>query len=137
LLDVLLERGNPFEEDSVDLVTLDNEVCINVFAATSVHILEFTGQEQFDSIRKNVFDSNEVLLTAPIKRNNLLLFKTPKTVTKIALKRIIQNFKQHAELYGQPFIALDSRGGNLEEFFHHESSSSLPAFSSEGSLNSS
>ncbi len=31
---------------------------------------------------------------------------------------------------------VDSRGGNLEEFFSHESSSSPPALASEGSINS-
>jgi len=52
LLYVLPGRGNPFEEDSTDQVTLNNKVCINALAATSVRILEFTGQEQYDSFRK-------------------------------------------------------------------------------------
>ena len=114
-LDVLLCRGNPFEENSADLVTLDNKVCIDESAAASVRILESTGQDQYDNFRKDVLESNNTLLTAPIQKNKLLLFHEQKTQKKTALKRKVQHFKQHAELYGQAFIVLDSRGGNLQE----------------------
>lgn len=39
LMDVLQSRGNPFEESSADLVTLDNKVCVDKSAATSVRVL--------------------------------------------------------------------------------------------------
>eukprot|EP00745_Piridium_sociabile_P034704 TRINITY_DN5991_c0_g1_i13.p1 TRINITY_DN5991_c0_g1~~TRINITY_DN5991_c0_g1_i13.p1 ORF type:complete len:843 (-),score=177.10 TRINITY_DN5991_c0_g1_i13:511-3039(-) len=135
LTDVLLSKGNPFEEDSEDLVTLDNNVCESVAAAISVHKVESLGQEQYNNFRESVLDSNETLLTAPIKRNNLLLFHDKKTQKKTAIKRRMQHFKHQAELYGQMFLVLDSRGGDLEEFFRHESSPYPPALSSEGSLN--
>lgn len=135
-MDVLQSRGNPFEESSADLVTLDNKVCVDKSAATSVRVLESRGQEQYDHFRKNVLDTNDVPLAAPIKKNNLLLFHEEKTRKKTALQKKVQHFKQHTELYGQAFIMLDSRGGNLEEFFRHESSSSPAALASEGSINS-
>uniref|UniRef100_UPI00358DF69B uncharacterized protein n=1 Tax=Myxine glutinosa TaxID=7769 RepID=UPI00358DF69B len=81
-------------------------------------------------------DSNDVPLAAPIKKNNLLLFHEEKTRKKTALQKKVQHFKQHTELYGQAFIMVDSRGGNLEEFFRHESSSSPDALASDGSINS-
>ena len=89
-----------------------------------------------NNFKKKVLHSNDKLLTAPIKRNNLLLFHERKTKKKTAVKLRMQHFKHHAELYGKAFIVLDSRGGDLEEFFHHESSPYPPALSSEGSLNS-
>ena len=136
LTEVLLSKGNPFEEDSTDLVTLDNKVCESAAAAISVRQVESTGQEQYNNFRESVLESNDTLLTAPIKRNNLLLFHETKTLKKTAMKHKMQHFKQHAELYGKAFVMLDSRGGNLEEFFRHESSPYPPALSSEGSLNS-
>ena len=135
LTDVLVSKGNPFEESSHELVTLDNKVCVDEAAAGSVRMLERTGQEQYDNFRQNVLNSNDVLLTAPIKRNNLLLFHDKKRKKTMVTKRM-QHFKQHAELYGQAFVMLDSRGGNLEEFFRHESSPYPPALSTEGSINS-
>lgn len=136
LLDVILSRGNPFEENTTDLVTLDNKVCVDESAAASVRTLESTGQEQYMAFKTDVLDSNNTPLTAPIKRNKLLLFHEEKTQKKTALKSKVQHFKQHAELYGQAFIVLDSRGGNLQDFFRHESSPFPPALCSEGTINS-
>lgn len=136
LMEVLLSNGNPFEEYSGDLVTLDNKVCESSAAATSVSKVESVGQEQYNNFRRSVLDSNDTPLTAPIKRNNLLLYNEKKTQKKSAIKLKMQHFKRHAELYGQAFLVLDSRGGDLEEFFRHESSPYPPALSSEGSLNS-
>ncbi len=134
LMDVLQSRGNPFEESSADLVTLDNTVCVDKSAATSVRVLESRGEEQYDHFRKNVLDTNNVPLQAPIKKNKFLLFHEEKIRKKTAVQKKRKHFQQHTELYGQAFIMVDSRGGNLEEFFRHESSSSPPALASEGSI---
>ena len=112
---MLLSKGNPFEEDSEDLVTLDNKVCESAAAAVSVCMVDSIGQEQYNNFRESVLDSNDTLLTPPIKRNNLLLFHEKKTQKKTAIKQKMQHFKHHAELYGQAFVALDSRGGDLNQ----------------------
>ena len=65
-----MSKGNPFEEDSKDLVTLDNQVCESATASLSVREVESVGQDQYNNYRKSALDSNEKLLTAPIKRNN-------------------------------------------------------------------
>ncbi|CAL8262918.1 unnamed protein product [Arctogadus glacialis] len=136
LMELLLSNGNPFEESSKDLVTLDNKVCESAAAAASVLKVESMGQEQYNNFKKNVLDSHDTPLTAPIKRNNLMLFHEKKTRKKTAAKLRMQHFKRHAELYGKAFIVLESRSGNLEDFFCHESSPYPPALSCEGSLNS-
>ena len=79
--------------------------------------------------------SNDTLLSATIKRNNVLLLHEKKTL-KTAVMQKMQHFKHHAELYVQAFVAKDSRGGDFMEFFRHESSPYSPALSSKGSLNS-
>ncbi len=135
-MDVLQSRGNPFEESSADLVTLDNKVCVDKSAATSILVLESRGEEQYDHFRKNVLDTNNVPLQALIKKNKFLLFHEEKTRKKTAVQRKVKHFQQHTELYRQAFIMVDSRGGNLEEFFRHESSSSPSALASEGFINS-
>ncbi|CAL8290190.1 unnamed protein product [Arctogadus glacialis] len=136
LMELLLSNGNPFEESSKDLVTLDNKVCESAAAAASVLKVESMGQEQYNNFKKNVLDSHDTPLTAPIKQNNLMLFHEKKTRKKTAAKLRMQHFKRHAELYGKAFIVLESRSGNLEDFFCHESSPYPPALSCEGSLNS-
>lgn len=136
LIDVLLVKVNPFEEDSKDLVTLENKVCQSPAAAISVYKVESVGQEQYENFNSHVLKTQDTPLTAPIKRNNLLLYHEEKTKKTTAYKRKMQHFKNQAELYGQAFVVLDSRGGDLDEFFRHESSPYPPALSCEGSLNS-
>jgi len=67
LMDVFMSKANPFEEDSEDLVTLEDHVCESAAAAISVLNLESLGQEQYNTFRKNVLESGDTLLTAPIK----------------------------------------------------------------------
>ena len=117
-MELLLSSGNPFEEQGRDLVTLDNNVCESAAAAESVYKVESVGQEHYDNFRQSVLDSNDIPLTAPIKRNNLLLFHEKKTQKKSSLKLKIQHFKHHAELYWQAFLVLDSRGGIWRSFFN-------------------
>jgi hypothetical protein len=70
---MLLSKWNPFEEESDDLVTLDNKVCEFAAVAESVCMVESIGQKQYNNFRESVLESNDTLLTAPIKQNNLLL----------------------------------------------------------------
>ena len=117
-MEVLLSSGNPFEEQGRDLVTLDNKVCESAAAGESVYKVESVEQEHYDNSRQSVLDSNDIPLTAPIKRNNLLLFHEKKIQKKSSLKLKIQHFKHHAELYGQAFLVLDSCGGVWRSFFN-------------------
>ena len=59
-----MSSGNPFEEQGRDLVTLDNKVCESAAAAESLYKVECVGQEQYDSFRQSVLDSNDIPLTA-------------------------------------------------------------------------
>ena len=94
-------------------------MCESPAAAESVHEVESIGQDQYNNFREHVLTSNDTPLTAPIKRNNLQLLHEKKTQKKSAIKLKMQHFKRHAELYGQAFLVLDSRGGDLKEFFHY------------------
>ena len=51
LMDVLISKTNLFEEDSGDLVALDDHVCESVAAAIYVLNLEPSGQEQYNTFR--------------------------------------------------------------------------------------
>ena len=92
---------------------LDNKVCEPAAAAALVLKVESMGQEQYNNFKKNVLDSHDTPLTAPIKWNNLMLFHEKKTCKKTAAKLRMQHFKHHAELNGKAFIVLESRSGNF------------------------
>ena len=117
-------------------MTLDNKVCLSKSAATSVHTLESLGQGQFKDFNTNVLESTNVKLEAPIKRNNLILFTETTKRKPAAVHGRVQHFKEQADLFGKAFLVLESRGGNLTEFFRHESAIYPPALSSRGKMNS-
>ena len=136
LLEVILANINPFDEHSQQLVTLDNKVCESPAASASVRTIDSLGKEQYTTYRKNVLDSNVTALSAPIKRNNLLLFHEVKIRKVSSVKLKVQHFKNQTDLFGKAFLMADSRGGPevLKTFFQHESSQYPPSLSSEEAI---
>ena len=110
LLEVILANINPFDEHSQQLVTLDNKVCESPAASASVRTIDSLGKEQYTTYRKNVLDSNVTALSAPIKRNNLLLFHEVKIRKVSSVKLKVQHFKNQTDLFGKAFLMADSRG---------------------------
>ena len=80
--------------------------------------------------RSNPFQDDNKVCIATSTAASVRIFESTRQ------QQLIREFKQHAELFGQSFVALDSRGGNLEDFFRHESSPYLLALSYIGVLNS-
>ena len=58
-----------------------------------------------------------------------IAYQAEESAKKGALHHKVQHYKHHADVYGQIFVSLDSRGGNLKEFFRHKASLSPPALS--------
>ena len=56
-------------------------------------------------------------MTAPIKRSKLQMYKDTKVKLKSAMKLKVDHFKQQAEFFGKIFLTLESREGDLKEFF--------------------
>ena len=100
LMDVQQSRGNPFEESSADLVTLDIKGCDDKSAAKSVQVLESRGQEQCDQFRKNVLDTNNVSLQDPIKKNNICCSMRQKLEKR-------QHFRRRRNFYNNIQICMD------------------------------
>ena len=72
----------------------------------------------------------------PIKKNNLKIFNQTKVPRKSNVNATISHFKQHADLYERAFVAADSRGLNLADFFAYESSPNSPALATYGIMHS-
>ena len=63
------------------------------------------------------------LMTAPIKSNKLQIYKDTKVKRKSAMRLKLDHFNQPDEFFGKIFLTLESRDGDLKEFFRHETSS--------------
>ncbi|KAJ8353418.1 hypothetical protein SKAU_G00209850 [Synaphobranchus kaupii] len=133
LSETIRRMGNPFFDDFKDLVTLDSRNCADESVVNTVLILEDTGKRQYQEFVKKVLDERTGSIHDPIKRNSLALFRQPrrKTVLKHGKIKVLQN---NVALFGQLYIAMQSRESNLDEFFAHEVQSFPPSLSDFGKL---
>ena len=120
VINVILMNGNPFEKQLRGLVSLGDTDCEFPTSAHSVYFIESTWKEQFKNYQESIRHSSKIALTAPIKRSKQRrkqMYKDTKVKRKSAMKLKVDHFKQQAEFLGKIFLTLESRDGDLKEFF--------------------
>ena len=109
-------------DDFPELVTLDSRNCVDASVVVALHTLE------------NVLEKCIQPIHNLTKTNLLALFKRPhpKATSKTGNKiKVLQN---NVALFGQLYISMQSRDGDLREFFAHELQSFPPSLSDFGKL---
>ena len=133
LTETMRRMGNPFEDDYQELVSLNSRICIDGSAVEDIYKLEPTGKEQYLRFVKTVFEERSNSIHEPIKKNSFKLFKSkPQNTSKQGKK--VKTLQNNVALFGQLYVAMQSRDGNLEEFFAHEIQSFPPSLSDYGKL---
>ena len=134
LVNVIEEMGNPFMEDSGDLLTLDTKDIMEEPVVSSVRNVVNLGQTQYSLFVQERFLERSKPINEPIKKNKLQLFSSPKTQVK--KKTQTAALKDDCALFSRLFIACQSREGNLEDFFRHENQPAPPSLSKAGEMRS-
>ena len=124
--ETISEYGNPFLEDSAELVSLDTNL---VTDKEVLDAFETTGKDQFNAFRQKV-NTNEFY--SSIKKNNFELFQS--SFTQTTKSKPNKQLKQDCVLFSNLFIMCQSRQLNLDDFFKYENQASPPALSSDGEL---
>ena len=134
LCDVVRRTGNPFLDNFPELLTLDSRDCADVSVVESIKKLDKLGQEQYQKYVTDVILNRSSSIQNPIKKNNLPLFrKNSKKVPSNQGKKIAV-LKSNLNLFAQLYVALQSRDGDMREFFSHEVQSFPPALSEFGNI---
>ena len=132
LTKVIYDLGNPFQEESNYLLTLDTKE----IAHTSVHELVSThyegGADRFCAFLKDLESQEESLFYKPLKKNKLNFFKQQCVATDTKHKAL----KEDCNLFSQLFISCQSRQCDLREFFKYEKQPFPAALSDNGKLHS-
>lgn len=97
LTKVLQDLGNPFQEESNDLLTLDTKD----IAHTSVHELVSTHYKRFCEFLNDLDSREESLFYKPLKKNKLNFFKQQCAATDAKQKTL----KEDCNLFSQLFIS--------------------------------
>ena len=134
LISVIEEMGNPFCEDSADLLVLDTKEIVPKCVVEAVSGAKIKGQSMYDNYVEERLNKWSKPITDTIQRCNLPLFGTPEKRTSHKTGNQVADLKSDCRLFSRLHIACQAREGNLEEFFKHENSSSPPALSCHGQM---
>ncbi len=134
LVSVIEELGNPFKEESQDLLVLDTKEITNPAVVNTVKSVKCIGQDQFQAFTKECLIDRTKSIHDTIHRNKLPLFNTPVLKASKGQQQL-SSLKCDIELFSRLYIGCQTRDGNLDEFFRHENQSCPPSLSTAGKLN--
>ena len=135
LTSVIDDMGNPFTEESGDLLVLDTKDLADSSVLKTVEEAEALGREQFETfVKERLSEERTKSVHDPIKKNKLSLFRSPRQKEPSKVKQQISSLKSDCELFSRLFIACQTREGGLDEFFEHENQGCPPSMSQNGKL---
>ena len=126
--------GNPFCENSSDLLVLDTRDVADKTVADGIHTIENIGQKRYDAYVRERLIYQVRPISDPIKRNNIPLFTTTPRGVKSVSQQQVSSLKNDCSLFSRLYVASQIRNGDLDEFFQHENQSYPPALSKMGSI---
>ena len=136
LTETIEEMGNPFTEDSSDLLVLDSRNIADVAVSDTLQKIEKLGSEQYEKFIEERLLSHNLSIAEPIKKNNLYFFSRPPIRQKSSKQIQMSSLKSNCSLFSRLYIASQTRDGDLQEFFKHENQAYPPALSQGGVLRS-
>lgn len=134
LTDVFKKVGNPFLDNFPELVAADSRDCTDPSVAESLRNLEKTGKQQYEAYVQDVLVKRTKSINDTIKKNKLSLFKQPCNNAPSKQGRQIAALKNDVSLFSQLYIALQTRKGDIREFFSHEVHKYPPSISEYGRI---
>ena len=126
--------GNPFAENSKDLLVLDSRNLADPAVIDTWRQIKSLGQEQYDTYVNERLVNQTKPITDPINRNNLPLFSRPPVREKSRAQIQRSSLKNDCSLFSRLYIASQIRSGDLDQFFEHENQAYPPALSQMGKL---
>ena len=127
LTSTLEEMGNPFQEETGDLLSLDTKDIASPGSAERIATHLSTGNASFEARLQALEHEDTSSFYAPIKKTKIDFFQQEKLRT-IAKEKVL---KEDCQLFSKLFISCQNRECDLQEFFRHENQS-FPASLSDG-----
>ena len=128
------DMGNPFLEESKDLIALDTKNITDEAVVKTIDNIQALGKQQYETFTTERFVDKTKSLKEPIKRNKMPLFITPSTKKKTKTDEKVKSLKHDRTLFSRLYIACQTREGSLQEFFSYENQASPPSLSDAGKL---
>lgn len=136
MVSTMQELGNPFLEDSNDLIILDTKVVMGENVVNNLQNIRDIGQQQYATYVQERLIQCTVPITDTIKTNKLALLHSAPLRKQSRASHQISSLKSNCELFGRLYISCQSRNGDMDDFFTHENQTVPPALSDMGQLRS-
>ncbi len=104
------DMGNPFTEDSNDLLVLDSR---NIADAAVADTMQQIGLEQYEAYVDERLVNQRTPISDTIKRNNLHLFSRPPVKGNSSKQQQISSLKSNCSLFSRLYMASQVRDGDL------------------------
>ena len=105
LVEVTEEMGNPFMEESNDLLRLDTRNILDPAVASSICNAEEKGKEQYQNFETDRLLEQTTSLSEPIKKNKFSLFSRPPPREKSKASLQLSSLRSDVSLFSQLYIA--------------------------------
>jgi hypothetical protein len=113
LVNVIEDLGNPFKEDSGDLLVLDTKDIMPTLVVESLKDIQKIGKDQYKAFVKERIVNQMKPLSEAIKLNKLPLFGRLPTKTASKTKAQVAALKDDCALFSRLYIACQSRQGDV------------------------
>ena len=132
LVTVINDMGNPFLEKSHDLLVLDTKNIMDASVVETVRKIKSLGLEQYKKFVEERLQQSLKPITETLSKNNLPLFSRPSIKSPSKEKLQLAALKKDRDLFMRLYVACQTRGGDLDQFFSHEIQAVPPALSRGG-----
>ena len=126
------EMGNPFLDESKNLLGLDTRDIVDAAVASSICQAEEVGKVTSFVTDRLLEDLSP--LSEHIKKNKLLLFSRPPPREKSKASLQLSSLKSDVSLFSRLYIICQSWDGDLDDIFCHENQAYSPSLSNLGKL---
>ena len=134
LVSVFEELGNPFLEETTDILVIDTKEIASSSVAHSVQNVQKVGKEALESFVQERLIERKKPLNDVLSRNKLPLFSSSSAKVQPKDKQKVASLKNDVQLFSRLYIACQTREGNLYDFFRHENQPYPPSLSQAGKL---
>ncbi|KAJ8402462.1 hypothetical protein AAFF_G00369510 [Aldrovandia affinis] len=131
LSQAMKDMGNPFQEESRDLLSLDTKDIAHHTAAELIGTHLEKCKVRFQEFMKGLEGEEESTFYEPIKKNRVDFFRQVPASVDSSKQKVL---KEDCQLFSKLFISCQSRECDLKEFFRHENQSHPAALSDGGKL---
>ena len=122
--------GNPFLEDSGNMLTLDTKFVMNKDAIQTVKAVEEIGQRQFSAfVEDRLKSASNKPLSDIVSTIKVELYSIPPAKQMSSSKEQVASLKTNCTLLSRRYIACQARQSNIDSFFEHENQACPPSIS--------